>query len=417
MKRKLYTVLLLVAVGALGAQENWLGRWDGEMLLSDGAVAFSVLVARDGALLDIPTQELYGYPSAGIEMAPAELKLGWQFGGGQLVMQLGAGTQAQGAAFTGRFAQGGIAGSLSFSRSPRQPDSARAYDVRMPDGALLPGELVLPLVGGSRAPIVILHAGLGAADRDGNNYNVPGTSDSLKQLAEALAIRGIASYRYDKRGAGLASWLVPAEKDLSFEAWIRDLGALASHFSKDRRFSGVWLLGMNDGAVIAMAAANAGAPAKGAIVACSSAESMLDSYEKAIKSAPAEMQAEGTRILDALLRGTIYPAPSPFFEASFRPSFQPYLMEAFRHDIKDELRRYGGPVLLIQGDMDMQATLADFMALGEASPSATPYIVPYMNHVFKDVSPDVEENYAAFSDPSFPLSQAFADTIATFVFR
>ena len=38
-----------------------------------------------------------------------------------------------------------------------------------------------------------------------------------------------------------------------------------------------------------------------------------------------------------------------------------------------------------------------------------------MNHVLKDVPQDIEENFAAFSDPSYPVSQALAQALAEFV--
>jgi len=49
-------------------------------------------------------------------------------------------------------------------------------------------------------PVVLLIAGSGPTDRNGNQgLTGPG---ELRQLAEALAERGIASLRYDKRGIG-----------------------------------------------------------------------------------------------------------------------------------------------------------------------------------------------------------------------
>src|SRR6267154_5741030 len=49
-------------------------------------------------------------------------------------------------------------------------------------------------------PVVLLIAGSGPTDRDGNNPLLPGRNDHLKLLAEALGSRGISSLRYDKRG-------------------------------------------------------------------------------------------------------------------------------------------------------------------------------------------------------------------------
>jgi len=66
---------------------------------------------------------------------------------------------------------------------------------------LLSGSFLMPERGSSEAvPVILLLSGADA-DRDGNNYSVPGRSDSLALLAMALRSRGIASLRFDKRGS------------------------------------------------------------------------------------------------------------------------------------------------------------------------------------------------------------------------
>jgi hypothetical protein len=423
MKRSHICILILgAALCRLAAQDGWLGRWEGSMALGDGDLPFTLRVSASGALLDLPVQDLYGYPSAGIAAGESSLNLTWLFGGGQLSMQF---TQADGL-ISGRYRQGEAAGALRLIPSSFQAEPSTELALRAPDGALLPGTLSLPDAYASgdgqqsqerqagKLPLIILHAGLGAADRDGNNYNVPGRNDALKQLAEALADLGVATYRYDKRGSGQSSWLVAKEEDLSFEAWISDLSEALRFFAADGRFSSIYAFGLNDGAVVAAAAANAVAPIGGLIIACASADSTLDAFSDAVAKAPPEQREAGTRILAELSGSKLVAAVPDFYAASFRPSFQPYLIEAFRYDIKAELARYGGKLLIIQGDMDLQVTLEDFVALANAANDALTHIVPRMNHVLKDVPQDIEENFAAFSDPSYPVSRALAEAIAEF---
>jgi len=98
--------------------------------------------------------------------------------------------------------------------------------------ALLHGSLMLPVrlpEGGTAATgplsVVIIHPGSGPTDRDGNSAGLPGKNNSLKMLAEALAQRGIASVRIDKRGVAESSAAVSSEKDLRFDTYIDDLVA------------------------------------------------------------------------------------------------------------------------------------------------------------------------------------------------
>src|SRR5262249_49070922 len=52
----------------------------------------------------------------------------------------------------------------------------------------------------AQPPVALLIAGSGSTDHDGNGPQVkPAT---LKKLSDALVARGIATLRYDKRGAG-----------------------------------------------------------------------------------------------------------------------------------------------------------------------------------------------------------------------
>jgi uncharacterized protein len=55
---------------------------------------------------------------------------------------------------------------------------------------------------GRSVPGVLLIAGSGPTDRNGNNANVPGTIGNLKALAYWLSADGVASLRYDKLGSG-----------------------------------------------------------------------------------------------------------------------------------------------------------------------------------------------------------------------
>jgi hypothetical protein len=69
-------------------------------------------------------------------------------------------------------------------------------------GVTLRGELWLPKGATGKVPVVLVIAGSGPTDRDGNS-SLGLRSDAYRMLAEALAARGIASLRYDKRGVGM----------------------------------------------------------------------------------------------------------------------------------------------------------------------------------------------------------------------
>ena len=65
------------------------------------------------------------------------------------------------------------------------------------DSGVLHGTLPLPS-GDAKVPDVLIIAGSGPTDHDGNQSNMK--NNSLRLLAAELSNRGIASLRFDKRG-------------------------------------------------------------------------------------------------------------------------------------------------------------------------------------------------------------------------
>ena len=84
----------------------------------------------------------------------------------------------------------------------------------------LHGTLDLPN-GTSPCPVVVIIAGSGPTDRDGNQALMK--NNSLKLLGQALAAKGIAALRYDKRGIAESVAAAPREDNLRFEAYVADV--------------------------------------------------------------------------------------------------------------------------------------------------------------------------------------------------
>ena len=123
---------------------------------------------------------------------------------------------------------------------------------------ILRGSLLLPRTE-TPPPVVLIIAGSGPTDRDGNNPAV-GRIDILKRLALQLARNGIASVRYDKRGVAESLAATPDERNLSVERYVADAVAWSRTIKTDPRFGPLILLGHSEGALIAsLAAGPAGA--------------------------------------------------------------------------------------------------------------------------------------------------------------
>lgn len=72
----------------------------------------------------------------------------------------------------------------------------------------------------------------------------------------------------------------------------------------------------------------------------------------------------------------------------------------------------------MQGDADLQVSVADARALAQARPAAELVVLPGMNHVLKAAPQgDAAANLAAYRDPHLPLAPGLAGAVADFVLR
>jgi pimeloyl-ACP methyl ester carboxylesterase len=282
-----------------------------------------------------------------------------------------------------------------------------------PSGTLH-GTLLAPAAA-KPVPVVLLIAGSGPTDRNGNSRILPGANNSLKMLAEALAARGIASLRYDKRGIGESSAGAPAEKDLRFETYVDDAAAWAAQLKKDARLSRVIIAGHSEGALIGTIAAQRGGASAFVSIAGVSRPADAVLRGQLAGKLPPDLQAANEKILAALKSGKTVEDVPPSLVALYRSSVQPYLISWFRYDPAAEIKKLTIPVLIVQGTTDIQVGVDDARALAAAKPSARLQIVEGMNHLMKRVEADRNKQIASYSDPTLPIDARAVDAIAAFI--
>jgi pimeloyl-ACP methyl ester carboxylesterase len=287
------------------------------------------------------------------------------------------------------------------------------HDLVTPTGTIR-GSLRLPDSPGPH-PVALIVAGSGPTDRDGNQPRL--SSDCLRQLAASLAAEGIASVRYDKRGIAASRAAGPAEKDLRFELYAADAAAWIDRLRADKRFTRVAIVGHSEGAAVAALAAG-----KSRVEAFVSIAGLARRASDVLRTQlrpklPPPLYEKSDRILAALERGDDPGEVPPELASLFRPSVQPYLVSWFRHTPSEAYARLDVPILIVQGDADIQVSVAEARALKAAAPKATLEIVPRMSHVLKAVSDDPASQMQGYTDPSVPIVPALAPSIAKFLAR
>ena len=303
---------------------------------------------------------------------------------------------------------------LTWNLSARDGDGREQEVTLAVGGGVLHGTLALPAAQG-RVPVVLLHAGSGPTDRNGNSAMLPGRNDALRMLADALARQGIASLRYDKRGIAASAPAGLSEADLRFDHYIDDATAWLRQLRADPRFSRVAMVGHSEGALIA-AVACARAPAD-ACVSIAGASSTLDEILRVqLKPRlPPELYAQNERILASLRQGAVVTDVPPALLALYRPSVQPYLMSSLTYPPRDAVAALRMPLLIVQGTTDLQVSVDDAQALAAAAPNARLVLVPGMNHVLKLVDGDQAQQLPSYGNPDLPLAPALVEAVTAFV--
>ncbi|SDS45515.1 alpha/beta hydrolase family protein [Pseudomonas oryzae] len=279
-------------------------------------------------------------------------------------------------------------------------------------GGSLHGTLTLPDRDGP-LPVVLMIAGSGPTDRDGNNPE-GAHNDSLRLLARELAERGIASLRYDKRGVAASRAVAPREEELSVAAYVADAAAWGQLLKADPRFSRLILLGHSEGALIAsLAAAESGADA---LVSLAGIAHPLGQVlrEQLQGRLPPALAAETETILQALERGRTVAQVSPRLQVLLRPSVQPYLISLLRQRPAEAFARVPIPALIVQGTRDFQVDTEEALLLQEARPEAQLLLIEGMNHVLRIV-PAGAPPLASYNDPRLPLAGELVDGLTRFI--
>jgi hypothetical protein len=282
------------------------------------------------------------------------------------------------------------------------------------DGGMLYGTLEAP-AGDAPCPAVVIIAGSGPTDRDGNNPLTGGKNNSLKLLAESLVSNGIASVRYDKRGIGESSQAMTREEDLCFETYIYDAVMWGKELRKNKRFTEVAVIGHSEGSLIGMIACRKmGADAFVSIagVGCPAAQLIVSQLQSGL---PEDLFDDAVSIVDRLNRGETVDTVPPSLDILFRTSVQPYLISWFKYNPAGELAKLRIPILIINGSSDIQVGVDNAEMLAKSNKLAGLVVIEGMNHVLKKVSGDIREQISSYGDPRLPVAEELTSCIADFI--
>jgi dienelactone hydrolase len=338
----------------------------------------------------------------------------WSVGMGPIILH---------SAFSRMCTLGAIISFLEPSLSPGLPAKAatsegvaqRERDVSFTgaNGVKLAGTVLIPAhEPDAKVPGVIIVAGSGPTDRNGNSALLAVKINLLKQIADELAQEGIASLRYDKRGQ-YASGKAPSDRKLlnAFTLWDNYVGDAASalaYLQKQAEIdsSRTAMIGHSEGGMLILQAAVEGKgfrkPAALVLVSTPGRRAEVILREQLARDLVASFFLnKNDEIMEAIKKTGEVPEDVPLVLANlYPPEFGKFAQSMFNFDGPAWAARYPGPVLVLAGEKDIQhkanlETAALSAGLKKRQPDDHEvYIVPAASHNLKRVKSDYDPAFA-----------------------
>ncbi|MBB6250315.1 alpha/beta hydrolase [Nitrospirillum iridis] len=276
--------------------------------------------------------------------------------------------------------------------------------LQMPDGAM-PGPV----------PAVLFIAGSGPTDRDGNGPSL--RTDCLRQLAQSLALKGVATLRVDKRGVAASKGALAREQDLRLETYVQDADRWLAFLRAQPAIGPIFVLGHSEGGLIGTLLAQQ-TPLAGLILVAAPGRTFGDLLRQQLPRTdmPLDVQQAALDAIARLERGqTVGQVPPPLMSL-FRPGVQPYLISELTRDPAVELSRTTVPVLVLQGTNDAQVDMSDAVRLSQSRQGVRLVRLEGVNHVMKNAPlNDRAANLATYTDPGLAINPGITSAIVGFI--
>jgi pimeloyl-ACP methyl ester carboxylesterase len=259
--------------------------------------------------------------------------------------------------------------------------------------------------------LIISIAGSGPTDRDGNNPQMK--NNSLKMLSDSLVSKGFSTLRIDKRGVGKSTITNMKEENLSFDTFVNDLSKWTNAM-KEKGFKRIYLMGHSEGSLISIIASQRNSNINGLVSIAGAGTSADTIIMTQLKMQPPQVQELVKNYLDTLKGGKLLTNVPQYMYALFRPSVQPYMISWIKYNPSIEISKLNIPILILQGDSDLQVSIEDAQKLKDANSSSSFKILSSTNHVLKIVK-DQTENQKSYIDSSYALNFEIAKHITEFI--
>lgn len=276
--------------------------------------------------------------------------------------------------------------------------------------SLVDGTLLAPKTK-EKIPLAIIIGGSGPTDRNGNQQML--VNNSLKFLAEGLYDQNIATFRYDKRIVKQMQQGNVNEKNIKFDDFIEDASAVVDYFKSDPRFSKIFVIGHSQGSLVGMIAASN--KADGFISIAGAGQSIDNVIIEQLKTqAPGLEENARAAFIDLRANGETSNYDQNL-ASIFRKDIQPFIYSWMKYDPQEEISKLKIPVLIINGDNDIQVQVSEAELLHKSKPGAQYNIIHNMNHILKELPGDIMENTKSYNNETMPVIPELIEVVVNFI--
>jgi hypothetical protein len=272
---------------------------------------------------------------------------------------------------------------------------------------------------GHPGEVIVLIAGSGPTDRNGNSLVLSGRMDGFLQLSRALNKEGYSVFRYDKRTAGKSRDSFGKEKpifdqEIYFDDFVQD-AILVVETMREIGYEKVHMIGHSQGALLALRVAQTGQV--DSVVHLSGPGVPIDQvFLRQLESLPKDLYKEAEHAFQKMRNGEDVGAVSQELEPYFSDQTIPFLLNWMQYDPVEEAVLVDVPLFFVGGDADTQVLGSNLKIFEEKIPGVQSRLIPNMNHVLKRVESE-RENQQSYQDPSYPLDPILVESITGFLNR
>ena len=276
-----------------------------------------------------------------------------------------------------------------------------AEDLAIPAGShSLGATFTKPKTATGRLPVAITISGSGLQDRDESLPGVTGYRP-FRQIAEALATKGIATLRFDDRGTGASTGNGATATSADF---AEDVRAIIQYLRgrADIDPNRIVLVGHSEGGLIAPMVAAGDTLLRGIALLAGPAQSgrTIIHYQQ-------RFAAENDTTIRPADREAVLQRARTQLDSIARTN--PWMRFFLDHDPLAVAARVRVPVLILQGETDRQVTAEQAPALATAIRSArnqnvVVHVLPRINHLFLEDPSGSPSGYAGLPSKRIPDS-------------